>query len=57
MTGHFFESFSGIRDFSVANSLFSSVPYFIWVIRSLEANLLISLYILDINPLSNVVLV
>jgi hypothetical protein len=52
---HFFRCFSTLQLSSVENSLFSSVPYFlIGLFGSLESNFLSSLYILDINPLSDV---
>lgn len=53
---HFFTCFLTIRDFSVENYLFSSVPHFYWVIWVLS-NCLISLCILNISPLSNIGLV
>jgi len=55
---HFFRCFSAIQVSSVEKSLFSSVPHFlIGLFGSLESNFLSSLYILDINPLSDVGLV
>jgi hypothetical protein len=56
--GHFFKCFSAIRDSSVENSLFSSVPHFkIELLGLLVFNFLSSLYILAISPLSDVELV
>jgi hypothetical protein len=55
---HFFKYISAIQDSSVENFLFSSVPHsLIGSLVSLECNFLSSLYILDINPLSDVGLV
>jgi hypothetical protein len=55
---HFFRCFLVIQDSSVEKSLFSSVAQFlIGLFGFLESNFLISLYILDISPLSNVGLV
>jgi hypothetical protein len=52
---HFFKWFSAIQYSSVENSLFSSIPHFLkGLFDSQEFNFLISLYILDINPLSHV---
>ena len=51
---HFFRCFSAIRYSSVENSLFSSVPHFLMgLFEFLESIFLSSLYILDINPLSD----
>ena len=55
---HFFRCFSAIRDSSVVNSRFSSIPHFlIEIFGFLVINFLSSLYILDISPLSDVGLV
>ena len=52
---HFFKCFLDIRDSSVENSLFSSVPhYLIRLFGLLESNFLSSLCNLDISPLSDV---
>jgi hypothetical protein len=52
---HCFRSFSAIRDSSVVNSRFSSIPHFlIEIFGCLVINFLSSLYILDISPLSDV---
>jgi hypothetical protein len=52
---HFFKCFSVIKDSSVANSLFSSVPIFqMGYLGWLVSNFLNSLYILVIIPLSDV---
>jgi hypothetical protein len=54
---HFFKYFSAIPDFSVENSLFSSLPHFlIELFCFLEFKLLSSLYILNISLQSDVVL-
>ena len=51
---HFFRCFSAIRYSSGENSLFSSEPQFLMgLFGFLESNFLISLYILDISPLSD----
>jgi hypothetical protein len=51
---HFFRCFSAIRYSSGENSLFSSVPHFLMgLFDFLESTFLSSLYILDINPLSD----
>jgi hypothetical protein len=51
---HFFRCFSSIWYSSVENSLFSSVPHFLMgLFEFLESIFLSSLYILDINPLSD----
>ena len=55
---HFFRCFSAIQYSSGEYTFFSSVHHFLIVLfRSLESNCLRSLYILDISPLSDVVLV
>ena len=55
---HFFQCFSAIQYSSVENSLFSSVPHIvIGLFGFLESKFLISSYILDINPLSDLGLV
>jgi hypothetical protein len=55
---HFFRCFSAIRDSSVVNSWFSSIPHFlIGLFHFLVINFLSFLYILDISPLSDVGLV
>ena len=55
---HVFRCFTAIRYSSVENSLFSSYPILkIGLFGSLESNLLSSLYMLDISPLSDVGLV
>jgi hypothetical protein len=55
---HFFRCFSAIQYSSVENSLFNSVPQFLMgLFDSLEFSFLNSLYILDINPLSDLGLV
>ena len=55
---HFFRCFSAIQDSSVVNSRFNSTPHFlIGLFSFLVINFLSSLYILDINPLSDVELV
>jgi hypothetical protein len=52
---HFFKCFMAIQDSSVENSLFSSSPYFlIELFGYLDVNFLYSLYILDINLLSDI---
>ena len=49
------DAFLAIQESSVENSLLSSVPHFlIGSFSFLESNLLSSLYIIDINPLSDV---
>jgi hypothetical protein len=51
---HLLRCFSALRYFSVENYLFISVPQFlIGLFGFLESNFLISLYILDISPLSD----
>jgi hypothetical protein len=51
---HFFRCFSAIWYSSGENSLFSSVPHFlIGLFDFLESTFLISLYILDISPVSD----
>jgi len=55
---HFFRYFSVIQYSSAENSLFSSVPHFnrvIWLFG--DFGFLSSLYVLDMNPLSDVGLV
>ena len=48
---HFFKCFLAIRDSSVENSLFSSVPHFlIGFFGLLVSGFLSTLYILDISP-------
>jgi hypothetical protein len=55
---HLFKCFSTIRDSSVVNYLFSSVPHLlVGLLGLLEVNILGSLYILYISPLSDVGLV
>jgi hypothetical protein len=55
---HFFKCVSAIRDSSVENSLFRSVPcYLIGSFGLLISSFLRSLYILDISPLSDVELI
>ena len=55
---HFFRCFPAIKDSSVVNSLFSSIPHFlIGLFTFLEVTFLSSLDILDISPLSDVGLV
>jgi hypothetical protein len=55
---HFFRCFSAIRDSSVVNSQFSSIPHvLIELFGFLVISFLRSLYILDISPLSDVGLV
>jgi hypothetical protein len=55
---HFFRCFSAVQVSSLENSLFSSVPHFlIGLFGSLGSNFLSSLYILDINPSSDIGLV
>ena len=55
---HFLMCFSAIRYSSIENSLFNSAPHFlIGLFDSLASNFLCSLYILDIRPLSDLVLV
>jgi len=50
---HFFRCFSAIHHCSAVNSLFSSELHFlIGLFLSLRSNFMISLYILDISPLS-----
>jgi hypothetical protein len=45
---HFFKCFSDIQDYSVVNSLFSSVPHFlIGLFGFLEVSFLSSLYIFE----------
>ena len=53
---HFCKWFSSIWDFSVVNSLFSSISHFYWFVF-LEVTILSSLYILDISRLSDLGLV
>ena len=55
---HFFQCFSAIRDPSVVNSWFISIPHFlIGLFGFLVVSFLSYLYILDISPLSDVGLV
>jgi hypothetical protein len=57
-TEHFPKCFSAIKELSVENSLFSSLPYFYsGLFGLLMCNFLSSLCILDISPLLNVWLV
>ena len=51
---HFFKCFSTLQYYSVENTLFNSVSYFLMgLFDFLESTFLSSLYILDISPLSD----